>query len=206
MQRVAIISIVFSLVVFVGIGGCDSYSPEIESVEATALSANAKRSPTKTRHLEGTVIGTSVDIPEDPAVECDPPVGPITSPIGIQMTGPIRHLGLTTLSSTACQVLTGIAFPSAFLRGFDGLGTLEAANGDKIFGSSEYEGVINLNCSAPSAFTGVLSVTGGTGRFAGAVGTINWSGTQVPSACPPDSEPPPLTLEIDVDGTIELPH
>jgi hypothetical protein len=35
---------------------------------------------------------------------------------------------------------------------------------------------------------------------------VNWSGTQVPPACPADSDPAPFTLEFDFDGTIELPR
>ena len=91
-----------------------------------------------------------------------------TSPttVAITGTGYYEHLGLTTLVFTS--TITG----AATCGGFTAMerDTYTAANGDKVFLS-----VSDVLCptSTPNAFqlSGSFTVTGGTGRFAGASGS-----------------------------------
>jgi hypothetical protein len=83
-------------------------------------------------------------------------------------TGIFSHLGKITLVSNGSGTITGSTI------NFTGTSTLSAANGDQLFGT--YIGTEQLS-SIPAAgqvneLTLVLTITGGTGRFADASGTL----------------------------------
>jgi hypothetical protein len=83
-------------------------------------------------------------------------------------TGFFSHLGNVTLVNHGSGKLSGNTI------NFTGMSTLSTANGDRLFGT--YVGAEGLS-SIPVAgqvneFTLVLTITGGTGRFADATGTL----------------------------------
>jgi hypothetical protein len=85
--------------------------------------------------------------------------------------GNATHLGLFT--DSICTVTTGGAFPRF---NFVGEGSVTAANGDQLFVTAH--GVTDVS-NDPCVAQGVLTVVGGTGRFANASGT-----TQVTALLP----------------------
>ncbi len=95
--------------------------------------------------------------------------------------GQATHLGLYTLAATQdIDVVTGTVTNGAF--------TLTAASGDTVSGSYSGQalpGLVGYTVSGP--------ITGGTGRFAGAMGFLVWNGTVDPLA---------LTFTDEIVGTI----
>ena len=75
-------------------------------------------------------------------------------------TGRISHLGRVTWTTEHCFQLDAGTFGDADL-------VITAANGDKLFGT--YDGYM----TGASTFAETLVITGGTGRFSGATGTID---------------------------------
>jgi hypothetical protein len=82
----------------------------------------------------------------------------------------LSHLGATTLVNSG-----SIDFTIVPAHG-TGTFTLTAANGDRLEGTEENE-YLTPDENGHFGFTGVLVVTGGTGRFAGAHGMLTTSGT-----------------------------
>lgn len=106
----------------------------------------------------------------------------------IEGTGHATHVGAYTYAATEClDAVTGA---------FAGTSTLTAANGDAITGS--YEGRVSVTADPDViAYQEELDVTGGTGRFAGATGTLQVAGVANL-----------LTLEYSqtLTGTLSRPH
>ena len=75
-------------------------------------------------------------------------------------TGTITHLGRVTWTTEHCFQLFAGTFGDADL-------VITAANGDELFGT--YDGVM----TGDTTFAEMLIITGGTGRFSGATGTID---------------------------------
>lgn len=93
-----------------------------------------------------------------------PVEGPWTS-VG-DATGTLRHLGLARMvTSHLADPITGSLNEATF--------SIVAANGDKIEGT--YTGHGDWVSDTQVLATAVLVITGGTGRFAGATGTLNAS-------------------------------
>lgn len=90
-------------------------------------------------------------------------------PATTEGTARLSHLGRSTLSLTFTITLTG---PSTF--SVAGTATITAANGDQLFtnftGSGEATGAFGVGQTSET--TAVHTVTGGTGRFADASGTL----------------------------------
>ena len=78
-------------------------------------------------------------------------------------SGHLSHLGAVTGSQNAQFALVG---PNGF--SFTGTGTTVAANGDKLFTTVSGAGTLG----PPVQSTAVNTITGGTGRFADASGTL----------------------------------
>jgi hypothetical protein len=78
-------------------------------------------------------------------------------------SGVISHLGRVSWTTEHCFQLFAGTFGDAEL-------VITAANGDQLFGT--YDGVM----TGETSFAESLVITGGTGRFAGASGTIEESG------------------------------
>jgi hypothetical protein len=105
-------------------------------------------------------IGTAADVPGDrcPALT-----------VHIEGTGTATHLGSLTTVQSHCVEPSSFAFTN-------GQFTITAANGDQLFGIYQGE-FLPLE---PPVFTldGRFTFTGGTGRFDGATGGGDASGTQ----------------------------
>jgi hypothetical protein len=78
-------------------------------------------------------------------------------------TGQISHLGYVTWATEQCFQLFAGTFGDAEL-------VVTAANGDMLFGT--YSGVM----TGETTFAETMVITGGTGRFTGASGTIDETG------------------------------
>lgn len=79
-------------------------------------------------------------------------------------TGTVTHFGLTTLRTTHIPTLT--------LQLTQGVFTMVAANGDEIHGTYEGSAAYDPERADVVHGTALFVVSGGTGRFAGATGTI----------------------------------
>jgi hypothetical protein len=79
-------------------------------------------------------------------------------------TGTVSHLGLTRLRTTHIPTMTGALTQGEF--------TMTAANGDEIRGT--YEGTFASDPDHPAVYhaTAMFVVASGTGRFAGATGSL----------------------------------
>lgn len=86
-------------------------------------------------------------------------------------TGQATHLGAVQMLSAHC--VTSMQNGSTFIS--DSQMTLEAANGDRIFG--QYTGFITRSDAGVFTFEGTYFITGGTGRFVDASGTgaLSWT-------------------------------
>jgi hypothetical protein len=82
----------------------------------------------------------------------------------------LTHLGATTLANSG-----SIDFTIVPAHG-RGTFTLTAANGDRLEGTEETDYLVPDE-NGHFGFTGVRIITGGTGRFAGAHGTLTITGT-----------------------------
>ena len=129
-------------------------------------------------NLEGTYSGSGV-----------PPI--IT--VHVLATGTASHLGRFTLDSTH----------DVDFRDFSGVGgaVLQAANGDTLtttlLGRAEPQGTSGI-----FRIIETYTITGGTGRFAGASGEFVVDRLSLPGAAGPDSG----TTSGSFEGTLSLPH
>jgi hypothetical protein len=89
-----------------------------------------------------------------------------------QGTAVISHLGRSTFSHSYTIVPTGpntVSIPA-------GADTFTAANGDKVYATFTGSGTLTgFEVGATARFTGVFTITGGTGRFNDASGTLTGS-------------------------------
>jgi hypothetical protein len=126
------------------------------AIAVLAAAAAAQEPKMVPRLLAGTMTGRFVF--EGPAE------GPWTS-VG-DLTGTLRHLGLSRMfTSHLADPATGALNQGTF--------RIVAANGDEIHGT--YTGVAAWVSGSQVLATAVLVIKGGTGRFAGATGTITAS-------------------------------
>jgi hypothetical protein len=87
-----------------------------------------------------------------------------TGAASADFTGALSHLGKFTGHSNVTVTFTG---PSSFAA--VGKGSLEAASGDELFFDVTWTGTFTATAIQTTA---VRTITGGTGRFAGASGTM----------------------------------
>ena len=105
--------------------------------------------------LKGKSTGTaSVDLATNP------------SPTTFSASGQLSHLGAVT--ATGEEFLTPLGAPPAIPYSLTGTETIVAANGDELFGMVDGTGVNNAGATSG---TNTVTITGGTGRFAGASGS-----------------------------------
>jgi hypothetical protein len=98
----------------------------------------------------------------------DPVRCPMTGIVGTTTgTGDASHLGAVSMVATDCPLLVPGVQPSFS----NGVLSLTAANGDRL--TANYQGVLTPVAGVPNLYSiaGDFSVTGGTGRFAGAKGS-----------------------------------
>jgi hypothetical protein len=88
------------------------------------------------------------------------------SPTTFSSAGQLSHLGAFT--ATGNESFTPLGLPPAIPYTLTGTETLVAANGDKLFGTVDGTGVNNAGATSG---TNVVTITGGTGRFADASGS-----------------------------------
>jgi hypothetical protein len=102
-------------------------------------------------------------------------------------SGTLSHVGAFTAH------FSYLAIPSPLTIAIVGTGTLTASNGDKIFLTAS---ILEIGADYPRTLNGALTITGGTGRFAGATGTLLTSGVDEES----------LTDTIQIHGAIITLH
>ncbi len=124
------------------------------TIPALAISRNSGQGRTVPREMNGTMDGrfTFGPVADDWTftAECD-------------VSGILRHLGLSKMYTTHTGNLSDGTI-------FDGTFKILAANGDKVQGT--YEASAELLDDSHARGTAVLSIEGGTGRFADVQGTI----------------------------------
>lgn len=91
-------------------------------------------------------------------------------------TGEVSHLGRVTWTSTHCTQLFAGTFGEADL-------VITAANNDTLSGT--YSGWL----TGPTTFVETMTILGGTGRFAGATGTVEEAGAF-----------DPVTFDLEIGG------
>ncbi len=201
-----ILNIVSCVLLTTLILGCDSVAPsaQIDTGGTESTDSFAAKNTVKLVPFKGTLTGpvpSNVDVPPFPSVACPPSDPPHTLILKVQgsLRGTLSHFGLSTVSNTHCGDIK--LFPN-IIPLTDGKGVIRAANGDEVFYT--YEGYIDPSpvCGVSHVFELTGTITGGTGRFAGASGEISWTGTQVQPFCPPDSNPPPGFVEVFYEGQI----
>jgi hypothetical protein len=108
----------------------------------------------------------------------------------VTAAGKATHLGAFTLTARHCEVPTS----ETTGQSIKGEMTLTAANGDHLFGTYETQWVFS---NGTVSVAGDLTVTGGTGRFDGATGTLRQD--HVISVTSPS---PPWPLAMRFAGSI----
>ena len=117
--------------------------------------------------------------------------GPFTFPGTFDVSGPFRgtHIGNGTDTATLNEADPTFSFPS----------TITAANGDQIFTLAVHPAAPDPSVSCPSDYVGFRdpgAITGGTGRFGGATGSL------VFTTCATIDANGNLILIQDIVGTI----
>ena len=146
-------------------------------IAAPAEATNGQ--PTKALPIAGVLIGhTASFIPAGPNVGFDTSTFggrcsvPSTWIIGLAGTGTFSHLGPLTFEGTQCTQYNPATGTGTYR---DGDFTIVADNGDALEFAhhGSFEIINNV-----THLTGTATVTGGTGRFVGATGTMSENGTQ----------------------------
>jgi hypothetical protein len=139
------------------------------AVLATAASRDSKRTETVPRDISGVMSGTMTfefyDWPPAP-----PELAPYSIPIRsiTEVAGTLTHLGAATMHTDQRPYLD----PNGTVT--DGHFTITAANGDTISGT--YEGTTEAPDPVHRIGHAIFVISGGTGRFAYATGTIKATG------------------------------
>lgn len=114
----------------------------------------------------------------------DPVLGVLISIDSIQ-SGHLSNIG----NFTGVFAYQALATPATIT--ITGNGTLTTAGGDKLFATAT---ILELGTDYPRTLNGTLTITGGTGKYAGAKGVLAVSGIDEES----------LTDTIDIEGTITV--
>ncbi len=152
--------IFLSIVILLGLAGCTDLQ---DPVSTTAADENAEADAqrlVRSGPFRGTIDGTAITIGD---------CGQYTLLIAVDGSGPLSYLGLTDFSAEICSAWMDNIPP--FEGEMTGTATGVAANGDTI--TMTMEGTYYAQDPPPTIlqFDGTYTITGGTGRFAGASGT-----------------------------------
>jgi hypothetical protein len=162
--------------VAVGLAACDDAAPTAPQFASTQV-------PTATSYRAQGTIGTTP--------RCDA-LGLLY--VSLEGEGIESHVGRYTIENSHCLNRATGEFTA-------GLFHKVAANGDDLFGT--YEGTSSvIQAPAPVgifAILGQLAFTGGSGRFANAIGSQQMAGTQTSDFSQPGV---PTTVELTMTGTI----
>jgi hypothetical protein len=104
-------------------------------------------------------------------IPADQRCGPAALTLGFAISGTATHLGRFAGTGTNCTEFT---LATAAVAIWDGLVTLEAADGSTL--TTSYEGGQGAPATGVASFAHTHVVTGGTGRFEGAVGRLTVAG------------------------------
>jgi hypothetical protein len=91
---------------------------------------------------------------------------------GMKIYGNATHVGLVNADESFGRTQQCMFGPAQFQLTTRNVGQIAAANGDLMYFSSE--DVTNV---IDGSFTGVVTLSGGTGRFTGSTGSVNITGT-----------------------------
>jgi hypothetical protein len=162
---------------------CEAGPPTAPAIQG-ALAQRGSDLPFKeTYGATGTIV---------PSAGC--PAG--TFLVSLEGGGTATHVGRYTISNSHClDLATGAFTGGTFLK--------TAASGDQLLGTYTGGGTVIVAPAPPDfigrfAVTGTLLFTGGTGRFAGASGTLEMRGTQVTDFSAADW---PTDVELNMKGT-----
>lgn len=125
-----------------------------------------------------------------PSASC--PAGTLL--VSLDGGGTATQVGRYTITNAHClDLATGAFRNGTFIK--------IAANGDRLFGTYTGAGTVLVPPAPVGRFavSGTLTFTGGTGRFAGATGTLAMQGTQVTDFSLPDL---PTEVALRFEGTI----
>ena len=158
------------------LASCSKESDDV--TPSSSNSATAKVQAARPRPFEA-ILSAAVDVNStNPPTACSGDA-PFAAPDFV-LTGDVSHLGATngTLHQDACN-LSLASIP--FLLTTNVSGHIVAANGDLI----NYTGIDVVDVTAfalqqpnpTGSITGTWTITGGTGRFAGATGSFDINGT-----------------------------
>jgi hypothetical protein len=105
--------------------------------------------------------------------------GPLTVCVSVDGSGIATHLGRASITKSVVVHITAMPCPGGTTRSYTAEATLTAADGSTLTMSGS--GTI---CAGPAGIeaTGSYSVTGGTGRFSGASGTVDELVRSTPTA------------------------
>jgi hypothetical protein len=126
------------------------------------------------------------------------PCGPVTACLSVHGAGAATHLGRTTFTRRIVSrnsLVSCRAVSSGTIRHFTDTLTLTAANGDTITLSGSGTSCAN---GIDVVSSGSYTVTGGTGRFSGASGTLTLSIARIA----PDPEITALTGTLASPGSV----
>jgi hypothetical protein len=155
----------------------DDSEMNIDNKTQTDLTSNAARSRA-TRSFEITFTTTADTDPSIPPTPCTGDL-PGLANAGVFLHGNATQLGLINSSQSRLQdVSCNLSFTTALLTTTIA-GQMTGANGDKIyFNGNDEINVSNLLTGAgpTGTITGLWTITGGTGRFAGATGSFSING------------------------------
>ena len=110
-------------------------------------------------------MGNQTDRPVNGTRTATTTLNPISGAASTTSSGRLAHLGRYTGQATVQFFPT-----SATTFGFAGTATFTAANGDKLFGTFSGSGA--ATSATTSTSTNTFTITGGTGRFNGASGSL----------------------------------
>jgi hypothetical protein len=108
-----------------------------------------------------------------PPVQCLPTqLGNFFVGGGMKIYGNATHIGLVDADESFGRVTKCMFGPAAYQLSTSNVGQVAAANGDLMYFSSE-----DVTSVIDGSFTGVVTLTGGTGRFKNSSGYVNIKGT-----------------------------
>lgn len=175
----------FALILAAGAANvaCEAGPPTAPAIQAAQAQRGSDLPFKETYGATGTIV---------PSAGC--PAGTVL--VSLEGGGTATHVGRYTISNSHClDLATGVFTGGTFVK--------TAASGDQLVGTYAGGGTVVVAPAPPDfigrfAVTGTLLFTGGTGRYAGASGTLEMRGTQVTDFSAAEW---PTDVELDMKGT-----